>query len=263
MTPATKETLQYRQALYQGYKSLEKRPLSTTVICEICSTVRQVDTKIRNIPGTALVNDLTGEKIYTPPEGEERLKQLLHNWENYLHQEDDGVDPLIKLAVQHYQFEAIHPFSDGNGRTGRIINLLYLIENGLLDTPILYLSGYIIKNKVEYYRRLLEVTSKAAWAEWILFFLDAIFETSKWTMSKILAIQELLEQATVFIKSHAPSIYNKELVELLFIQPYVRIQNLVESGDMGRETASKKLKVLSDLGFLIEIKRGRETFHQS
>lgn len=258
MSPATKETLQYRQALYRGYKSIQKRPLSIALVCEICSTIRQVEAKIRNLPGTALINDFSGEKIYTPPEGESLLKELLSNWEHYLHQKNDGVDPLIKLAVQHYQFEAIHPFSDGNGRTGRIINLLYLIEQGLLDTPILYLSGYIIKNKAAYYKNLLRVTTENAWTDWVLYFLDAIFETSKWTMSKILAIQDLMAESSLFIKTEAPSIHSKELVELLFTQPYIRIQNLTDSGDVGRETASKRLKILCEIGFLEEIKRGRE-----
>ena len=140
---------------------------------------------MRKLPGTALINDLTRKKIYTPPEGEELLRQLLTNWQDYLHQKND-VDPLIKLAVQHYQFEAIHPFSDGNGRTGRIINLLYLIEQGLLDTPILYLSGYIIQHKTEYYEKLLKITSHGAWQDWILYFLKAIKETAKWTTEKFL-----------------------------------------------------------------------------
>ena len=258
MSPATKETLQYRQALYQGYMSLKERPLSASVVCEICSAIRLIETNIRKLPGTALVNDSTGKIIYTPPQGEERLRYLLTNWKNYLHQDDDGIDPLIKLAVQHYQFEAIHPFSDGNGRTGRIVNLLYLIQQGLLDTPILYLSGYIIKNKSEYYRKLLQVTTDGAWVEWVLYFLDGIFETSKWTMSKIFAIQELMEESTLLIKSKASSIYSKELIELLFTQPYVRIQNLIDSGDIGRFTASKRLKILCDMGFLEEVKRGRE-----
>lgn len=257
MSSETKETLQYRQALYQGYMSLKERPLSIAIICNICSTIRQIDTNIRNLPGTALVNHSTNKKIYTPPEGEDRLRQLLNNWQNYLHQEDD-VDPLIKLAIQHYQFEAIHPFSDGNGRTGRIINLLYLIQQGLLDTPILYLSGYIINNKAEYYRHLLKVTTDEAWVEWVLYFLDAIFETSRWTMSKIFGIQQLMEESSAFIKLKASSIYSKELIELLFMQPYVRIQNLAESGSIGRDTASKYLKILCDIGFLEEIRRGRE-----
>lgn len=258
MSSATKETLQYREALYYGYLSLKERPLSISGICDICTTVRQVDMNVRNLPGTALVNDLTGKKIYTPPEGEERLRELLSNWQNYIHQEDDGIDPLIKLAVQHYQFEAIHPFSDGNGRTGRIVNLLYLIQKGLLDTPILYLSGYIINSKNEYYTKLLKVTTDDAWIEWVLYVLEAISETSKWTLSKILDIQELMDESCSYIKSKAPSIYSKDLVELLFVQPYVRIQNLVEKESIGRDTASKHLKTLCDIGYLDEVKRGRE-----
>lgn len=254
---ATKETLRYRQALYTGYQSIQSRPLSIALICEICSTIRQVETAIRKLPGTALINDLTREKIYTPPEGEELLRQLLTNWQTYLHQKD-GVDPLIKLAVQHYQFEAIHPFPDGNGRTGRIINLLYLIEQGLLDTPILYLSGYIIQNKSHYYEKLLKITTEGAWQDWVLYFLKAIYETAKWTTEKILAIQELIEESCFFIKSKAPKIYSKELVELLFIQPYVRISNLIELKIAKRDAASKYMQILCQIGFLEEIKRGRD-----
>lgn len=254
---ATKETLQYRQALYQGYQALKTRPLSIAMICDICTTIRKVDTEVRKLPGTALINDLSRKKIYTPPEGEDLLRQLLTNWQNYLHQKD-GIDPLIKLAVQHYQFEAIHPFPDGNGRTGRIINLLYLIEQGLLDTPILYLSGYIIKHKAQYYERLLKVTTEGAWIDWILYFLEAICETSKWTTAKIFAIQDLMKESRDFIKTKAPSIYSKELVELLFTQPYVRISNLIEMDLIGRDTASKHLKILCEIGFLEEIRRGRE-----
>ncbi len=257
MNSAIKETLQYRQALYQGYQSLKERPLSIATVCDICTTIRQVHTEVRKLPGTTLMNDLSRKKIYTPPEGEERLRQLLTNWQNYLHQKDD-VDPLIKLAVQHYQFEAIHPFPDGNGRTGRIINLLYLVERGLLDTPILYLSGYIIEHKALYYETLLKVSAEGAWIDWVLYFLAAICETAKWTTAKIFTIHDLMREARVLIRSKAPSIYSKELVELLFTQPYVRISNLVDIGFVGRDTASKHLKILCEIGFLEEAKRGRE-----
>ncbi len=257
MNSATKETLQYRQALYQGFQAIKKRPLSIAVICEICSTIRQVDTGLRKLPGTALVNELSGQTIYIPPEGEELLRQLLTNWQDYLHQKD-GVDPLIKLAVQHYQFEAIHPFPDGNGRTGRIINLLYLIEQELLDTPILYLSGYIIRHKAQYYEKLLKVTTEGAWVDWVLYFLAAIAETSKWTSAKIFAIRELMEESRAYIRLKAPSIYSKELVELLFAQPYIRIANVTQMNSIGRDTASRHLKLLCEIGFLEEVKRGRD-----
>ncbi len=252
-----KETLRYRAALYQGIISIKTRPLSVTTICEICSIIREVDVNIRNQPGTTLMNDQTKEKIYTPPESEEVLRKLLSNWETYLHQEDE-VDPLIKLAVQHYQFEAIHPFTDGNGRTGRIINLLYLIDQGLLDTPVLYLSKYIIQNKASYYSNLLRVTTDQAWTDWILYFLDAVSETATWTIKKIISIQNLINETCAFVQNEAPGVYNKDLIELLFVQPYVRIDNLVKQGLMSRFTASKHLKILCNIGALVEIKVGRE-----
>lgn len=152
---------------------------------------------------------------------------MLSNWQNYLHNQDD-TDPLIKLAVQHYQFEAIHPFTDGNGRTGRIINFLYLVDQGLLDTPILYLSRYIIQNKATYYENLLRVTTHQVWGDWILYFLQAIKETAKWTTKKIISIQDLISETCQVVQEKAPLVYNKDLIELLFVQPYIRIQNIVE-----------------------------------
>ncbi len=256
ISAATKETLRYREALYEGYKALKKRPISIAMICDICTLIRKIHMNIRNLPGTTLVNEQTHKTIYTPPEGEQLLRRLLTNWQEYLHQKDD-VDPLIKLAIQHYQFEAIHPFPDGNGRTGRIINLLYLIERGLLDTPILYLSGYIIENKTQYYKKLLKVTTDGAWIDWVLYFLTAIRETSKWTREKIFNIRDLIKDFRAIIKSKAPQIYSKEFVELLFVQPYVRISNLVEQGLIGRDTASKRLKILCEIGILVEIKKGK------
>ena len=258
MSPSTKETLRYRHALYEGCQLLKERPLTIPLVCKLCSIIRRVETDVRKVPGTALVHDRTGEKIYTPPEGERRLRDLLSNWQDYLNDTSSGIDPLIRLAIQHYQFEAIHPFSDGNGRTGRIINLLYVIHHQLLDTPILYMSGHIIRAKGEYYQRLLQVTTEGAWVEWILYFLNGVYETSKWTLSKISAIQELIHSSSEFLRAKAPSIYSKEPIELLFTQPYIRIHNLASAFKIGRDTASKHLKLLSAIGFLEEVKRGRE-----
>lgn len=257
ISPEIKETLRYRSALYQGIISIKSRPISMSTICEICSMIRQVDVNVRNLPGTALVNNHTKKKIYTPPEGEELLRTLLSNWLSYLYLED-GVDPLIKLAVQHYQFEAIHPFTDGNGRTGRIINLLYLIEKKLLDTPVLYLSRYFIQHKSHYYEKLSRVTTHQTWIEWILYFLEAVRQTAIWTTKKIIAIKDLISDTCAFVQSKAPFVYKKELVELLFIQPYVRISYIVAHGLAERQTASKHLKVLCEIGVLVEVKAGRE-----
>lgn len=257
MKPEVKETLRYRSALYRGIELIRRSPIGIATICEICGVIREIDVGIRQLPGTALVNDLTRHNIYTPPEGRELLHLLLSNWESYLHSED-GVDPLIKLAVQHYQFEAIHPFTDGNGRTGRIVNLLYLVDKGLLDTPVLYLSQYMIKNRADYYLKLLAVTTEGAWVDWVLFILDAVRSTAQWTTRKILAIQKLIADTCALVQDRVPSFYNRDLIELLFEQPYVRISNLVERGLMERQTASKRLKALCELDVLVEWRSGRD-----
>lgn len=254
---ATKEALRYRTALFDGYKSLKRRPLSVNTGVEVCSTIKGVAMDVRATPGTALANDASGDVIYTPPEGSERLRKLLTNWERYLH-EEGGVDPLIRMAVGHYQFEAIHPFTDGNGRTGRVINLLFLAEQKLLSSPILYLSRYIIENKIRYYELLLNVTKEEAWEEWILFMLSAVAETARSTTDKIGAIRALIDKTAEAIKSEAPKIYSRELVELIFVQPYCRIGDVVGAGLAQRQTASVHLKTLCDIGVLEERMAGRE-----
>jgi Fic family protein len=163
------------------------------------------------------------------------------------------------MAVQHYQFEAIHPFADGNGRTGRILNILFLVEQRLLDSPILYLSRHIIEHKADYYRLLHKVTSDQAWSEWILFILDAVEQTCTWTTEKIKAIRELMQHTGEYVQEQLPKTYSWELIEALFKQPYCRIQNLVTANIAQRQTASVYLKQLCDLGILREFKSGRET----
>jgi len=160
--PATKEALRYRTALHQGFRSIKARPLCTATAVDVCRTLKGVAMDIRRTPGTQLANDRTGEVVYTPPEGEARLRDMLANWERFLHNQVD-LDPLIRMAVGHYQFEAIHPFTDGNGRTGRVLNILYLIQEELLSLPILYLSRHVIAHKADYYRLLLSVTRDGAW----------------------------------------------------------------------------------------------------
>ncbi|VAV97809.1 Fic family protein MloA [hydrothermal vent metagenome] len=258
--PATKEALQYRTALYEGYLNLKTRPLNTTTAEKICTTIKAVDMAIRKTPGTALQNDRTGDIIYTPPEGEALLREKMANWELFLHSDDD-LDILIKMAIGHYQFEAIHPFTDGNGRTGRIVNILYLIDHGLLDIPILYLSRFIIQNKAEYYRLLLEVTLKGEWTNWIIFMLNAVEETSRWTSGKINAILKLMGATRAFIRAKEPKIYSSELVDVLFSQPYCRISNLAEAGIAKRQTGSIYLAKLASIGVLVERKVGREKIY--
>lgn len=257
LDPATKEALRYRTALYQGYQRLAERPLNTNLAVEVCSIIKGVELDVRRTPGTQLANDRTGEVIYTPPEGEERLREKLANWEMFLHSQDE-IDPLVRMAAGHYQFEAIHPFTDGNGRTGRVLNLLFLVERGLLNQPTLYLSGHINRTRNDYYRLLLDVTTAERWESWILYMLEAIRETSTWTSNKVRAAQALLEHTVQHVQQRAGNIYTRELVEQLFVQPYCRIANLVDSGIVKRQTASVYLKQLCDIGVLEEHKVGRE-----
>jgi Fic family protein len=255
--PPTKEALLYRTALNEGAKSIEHRPLCTKTALEVCSTIKSHDIEIRRVLGTAPKNMNSGETIYTPPEGEHVLKRLLSNWERYLHMDDD-LDPLIKMAVSHYQFEAIHPFGDGNGRTGRIMNILFLMTKDLLDFPILYLSRHIVLNKEDYYSRLLDVTKNGSWEPWIIYMLEAVEQTSTWTLNKIMAVQQLIDHTRSYISHEAPKIYTHELVEAIFQQPYCRISNLVELGIAKRQTASVYLKELCKLGVLEETSIGKE-----
>ncbi len=254
---ATKEALRYQSALMRGLRLLEKKPVTTAMAVDICRALRGIAIDVRKVSGTTLKNQSTGQVVYTPPEGQDRLRDLLANWERFLH-DDSDLDPLIRMAVGHYQFEAIHPFTDGNGRTGRILNSLFLVEQGLLDQPVLYLSRAIIRKRAEYYRLLNAVTRDEAWERWVLYMLDAVQETATWTTRKIKAIRGLLERATVHVREQAPSLYSRELVELVFEQPYSRIANVVAAGIAQRQTASVYLKTLCEIGVLQEIKAGRE-----
>ena len=172
--------------------------------------------------------------------------------------EEINLDPLIRMAIGHYQFEAIHPFSDGNGRTGRVLNLLFLINQNLLTTPILYLSRYIIRNKSDYYRLLSNVTSEGDWEPWVLYMLEAVHQTAKWTTEKIAAIRESVEQTATILKDKLPKVYTRELVEIVFSQPYCRISNLVDAKIATRQTSSSYLRQLVQVGILSEITVGRE-----
>lgn len=212
---------------------------------------------VRKVSGTTLTNDLTGEVIYTPPVGEPLLRELLANWEKFLHEQIE-LDPLVRMAVAHYQFEAIHPFTDGNGRTGRVVNSLFLIQENLLTLPILYLSRYIIANKADYYRLLLKVTKEQAWEEWLIYILKGVAETAAWTTAKIGAIRALSDHTREHVRLNAPKIYSHELVNLIFELPYCRINSLSEAGIAKRQAASSYLKKLVSIGVLTENQIGRE-----
>ena len=260
--PSTKEVLRYREALWEGYNELKKRPiLATNLFVKLVQRIKENQAGIRRTPGTTISNTTTGEIIYTPPEGEAVIRDKLKNLEDYIHGEDD-IDPLIKLALIHYQFETIHPFSDGNGRTGRIINILYLVFQGLLDLPVLYLSKFVIDRKNDYYRLLRRVTEKSEWEPWILYMLDAVEETATFTRKRILDIRDLMTETMEVAKETLPGrVYSKELIELLFCQPYTKGQFLVDAGIAKRQTAAEYLKELEKIGVLKAQKIGRETLY--
>lgn len=259
--PHTKEVLRYKDALWHGYNAIRKenRPLTTRLFEEIFQIIKETTAGIRCTPGTKLANPQR-ETIYTPPEGETIIRDKLSNLEKFLYAEDD-LDPLVKMAVMHYQFEAIHPFSDGNGRTGRILNILYLIDAGLLDIPVLYLSRYIIENKSAYYAGLRQITENSAWEEWILYMLEAIEQTAKMTRERILGIRELMNESIERVKKDLPKIYSKDLIELLFSQPYCKIRFVEEAGIVQRKTASFYLREIERIGLLSPYKVGREIYY--
>jgi Fic family protein len=257
--PATKEALRYRTALYDGYTHLEDYPLCTNTAVAICTKLRAIQTDIRKTPGTVL-RDQNNNVVYTPPVGEDVIRNLLANWERFIHGDND-LDPLVKMAIAHYQFECIHPFPDGNGRTGRILNILYLIQSELLSLPILYLSRFILERRDDYYTFLRRVTEEGDWESWILFMLKAVESTSRWTTDKIAVVRALMAETTVYVREKLPKIYTHELIQALFAQPYCRIDNLVERGVAKRQTASMYLKQLVEIGILEEMSVGREKLY--
>jgi len=254
--PATKETLSYRKALFAGIALIRARPLSANTAAEVCSIVKNRQMDVRKLPGTYIGNPTTHAAIYTPPAGETVIRDKLSNWERFLH-ETHGMDPLVVMALAHYQFEAIHPFEDGNGRTGRILNVLMLVGIGLISEPILYLSRYIIERKDKYYRLLLEVTRDENWEEWILFVLEGIRATALSTITKIDQIQILQDEMLAEIRAVTSSA-NADLLAVLFEQPYCRISNVVERCGVSRPTATNWLNALVRGGALLDMRAGRE-----
>lgn len=258
----TKEVVNYRKAIFQGFEYIDKQGfLSVNNIVSIQQELVNNTAGIRNMPGTVLKNDKTGEIVYTPPQDKDEILTLLSNFIFHFNQNEEGLSPLIQLAILHYQFESIHPFYDGNGRTGRILNILYLLLNGLIDVPILYLSSYIIENKPEYYRLLNKTNTTDQWDEWILFILKAVESTSKSTIKKISNIKTQLDLTILKVQTELPKIYTKELVELLFELPYSKIDYVVTKLNVERKAASRYLRELEKIGIVVSQKVGRETLY--
>jgi Fic family protein len=260
--PATKEVLRYRAALRRGFEALQVKPFRLNLLEELCGVLRHEKAKFRAEEGVYVGNPTAKTITYTPPAGTAVMRAKLKNLEEFLLGDDD-LDPLVRMAVAHYQFEAIHPFTDGNGRTGRILNILFLIHAGLLRIPVLYLSRHLIQHKAEYYRLLRGVTERGEWEPWLLFILTGVEETAAWTSGRIVAIRDLFDQTLARCRAKLPSkVYSKELVELVFTQPYSKIQFLVDAGIAQRQTASEYLQELEKLGILKGEKRGREVLYK-
>lgn len=261
---AAKEVLSYREALYVGLEKMQaqKNLLLTNTMVEVVQTITQNKSGIRTTPGTALKNAINGEVIYTPPCCEDVLREKLAALEQFINDpEISSLDPLVKMALIHYQFEAIHPFSDGNGRTGRIVNALYLVQQELLLQPVLYLSSYIVKYKTEYYQLLRGVTEKNNWHDWIMYILTALIETAQLTTKKIRSMLLLKEEFEKRMKDVLGSSFSYDLLQLMFALPYLKIELLEKKEIAHRQTASTWLKKLTDADIVRPQKMGRTTYY--
>lgn len=260
---AAKEVYNYAIALRNGYEAVKKHGLLTNnYILEIQARIEENDAGFRKVPGTELKNEQSGEVVYTPPQEEKQIISLMDNLEKFINNDSlSDIDTLVKMAIIHHQFESIHPFYDGNGRTGRIINVLYLVKNSLLDSPILYLSRYINHNKSEYYRLIQAVRDHNAWEEWILFMLDAIEQTSRQTVKLVRGIRDLMREFKVRLRNELPRIYSQDLLNNLFRHPYTKIEYVENDIQVHRNTARKYLDDLAKIKLLEKHKVGKENFY--
>lgn len=257
---ATKEVISYKKALWLGFKRHEQKPFITTNLCvELVQCIKQNTAGIRKNLGTTLSNT-KGKVIYTPPSGEDIIREKMANLETFINTYE-SIDPLIKMAISHYQFEAIHPFSDGNGRTGRILLLLQLKQEQLLDIPALFLSEYIIEHKNKYYKGLRAVTEKNDWSKFILYMLDMVEKTAIKGLDRLETVIQVMETTGLDIKEKLPKVYSKDLVEVIFKLPYTKRQNLIDIGLGTSKTVGNYLIALEEKGFLKSVKVGKEKLY--
>ena len=264
ISPAAKEVRDYSNALIFGYEQVAKRGILTNNdIIEIYRKITHNDAGFRTTPGTTLKNDQTGEIVYQPPQNKDDIVSYMNNLESFINDSDlSDLDPLIKMCIIHHQFESIHPFSDGNGRTGRVINILYLVLMKLLDLPVLYLSRFIIKNKAEYYHWLQAVREDGSnWEEWVLFLLRGIEETANETIKLVSDIKSLMMEYKHFIRKELPKVYSQDLLNNLFKHPYTKIDFVSEELQVSRPTATSYLNQLAELGVVEKVRMGRDNFY--
>lgn len=260
---AAKEVYSYAAALKSGYEQVKQTGLLTNNhILEMQATLEENDAGFRKLPGTALKNDQTGEIVYTPPQDGAQIIALMSNLEQFINNDDlSDIDPLIKMAVIHHQFESIHPFYDGNGRTGRIINILYLVKQGLLDAPVLYLSRYINQNKAEYYRLLQTVRTEQRWEERVLYILEGVEQTSHQTIKLIQGIKERMQHSKHKMREELPKIYSQDLLNTIFCHPYTKIAFVERELRVSRLTATRYLDELNRINVMDKVKLGRENYY--
>lgn len=261
-SPETKEVSRYRQALKLGFELVRKNGLITSNhIIEIQAELEQNNAGFRKVPGTSLRSG-SGETVYTPPQEHAEILALMRDLERFINDPDLLViDPLIKMALIHHQFESIHPFYDGNGRTGRILNVLYLVKEGLLDVPVLYLSSHIVRTKADYYRLLQSVREEDTWEEWVLYMLEAVEKTARQTMDIIHAIKKALQDYKHRIRSDYKQYYTQDLINHLFRHPYTKIEYVQKDLGKSRLTATKYMDELAKAGFVEKRKTGRSNYY--
>lgn len=260
---ASKEVHNYAEALRWGFETVrQKGILTNNHILQMQATLEENDAGFRKVPGTELKNEQTGEIVYTPPQTRDEVIALMSNLEQFINDNDlSDWDPLVKMAIIHHQFESIHPFYDGNGRTGRIINILYLVKEGMLNLPILYLSRYINQNKGDYYRLLQKVRTENAWEEWVLYILDGVEQTSLQTIKIIEGIKKLMAIQKLRIRTELPKIYSQDLLNNLFRHPYTKIDFVMEETRVSRKTAAKYLDELDKLGIVCKQKIWKDNYY--
>lgn len=260
---ASKEVHLYAHALRKGFDMVKKQGFfSNNDILKIQATIEENSAGFRKLPGTALKNEQTGEIVYTPPQHQDEIIELMTNLEKFINDEIEcDWDPLIKMAIIHHQFESIHPFYDGNGRTGRIINILYLVKEKLLHIPILYLSRYINQNKAEYYKLLQKVRTDQAWTEWVIFMLTCVEQTSLLTIKQIYGIKELMFRHKQKMRTDLPKIYSQDLLNNIFKHPYTKIDFVMNELGVSRITATRYLDELCGIQLLKKQKLGRDNYY--
>ncbi len=260
---AAKEVYNYATALRNGFEQVQNTGLLTNNdILAMHACIEENYAGYRKLSGTALKNDQTGETVYTPPQHYDRIVELMGNLEKFIN--DDGLcdwDALTKMAVIHHQFESIHPFYDGNGRTGRIINVLYLVKQGLLGSPVLYLSRYINRYKADYYRLLQMVRTKSVWEDWLLFMLEGIEQTSLQTIVLIQGIRDLMQQHKIKLRGELPKIYSQDLLNIIFSHPYTKIDFVIRELQVSRLTATRYLDEMVRIGLMNKQKLGRDNYY--